>query len=188
MQHSQAEDTQQLRLQVLELARDMLHNQYVDSKAQQHNDWIIKADFAWRTQSIKLAYPPFPPYFTEHDVVEKAKFFLQFVLAAPSSTASVTAESQSPEKLTDQPMSETEAAAIVEHTDQQETVVIEPPAAVALDSTDITPSSVIQEPIPIVQPLPAPAVMPVPPVAPATVESALAKPLKVFGNWRRSSA
>lgn len=74
----------ELRLKVLELAREILHNAYVDLKAQRHNEWAARAEVAWRTQGLRLPYPGFPPYFSEQDVVAKAQHLLQFVSGTDS--------------------------------------------------------------------------------------------------------
>lgn len=69
----------ELRLKVLELTREMLHNSYVETKARIHNEWSLKADVAWKTTQRMLPYPQLPSYFTEADVLHKVIPLWRFV-------------------------------------------------------------------------------------------------------------
>jgi hypothetical protein len=73
------DDQAELRLKVLELAREMLHNAYVETKARIHNEWSLKADVTWKTTQRMLPYPQLPNYFTETDVLHKVIPLWQFV-------------------------------------------------------------------------------------------------------------
>lgn len=70
---------QELRLQVLEMARTILHDAYVAQKTQIHNEWALRADLAWKMACRVPPYPQLPEYFTESDVVQYAHTLLQFV-------------------------------------------------------------------------------------------------------------
>jgi len=72
-------DHAELRLKVLELAREMLHNSYVETKARMHNEWSLKADVAWKTTQRMLPYPKLPEYFTEVAVLDQAHTLWAFV-------------------------------------------------------------------------------------------------------------
>lgn len=76
-------DSTQTRLTILKMAQEMLHNEYVDRKAQAHNDWVVMAEAVWRTQRTRLPYPGFPPYPTENDVVSKAEVLFGFLVKEP---------------------------------------------------------------------------------------------------------
>jgi hypothetical protein len=69
----------ELRLKVLELAREMLHNSYVETKARIHNEWALKSDLLWKTSQRTLPYPQLPSYFTETDVLHKVVPLWRFV-------------------------------------------------------------------------------------------------------------
>lgn len=61
------------------MAREIVHNEYIDAKAQLHNKWLADADLLWRTTRTRLVYPPFPPYPTEEVIVARAKVLLGFL-------------------------------------------------------------------------------------------------------------
>lgn len=66
-------------LEILRMAREIVHNEYIDAKAQLHNKWLNDADLLWRTSRMRLVYPPFPPYPTEDVIVARAKVLLAFL-------------------------------------------------------------------------------------------------------------
>ena len=66
-------------LEILKMAREIVHNEYVDTKAQLHNKWIADADLLWKTTRTRLAYPAFPPFPTEDVVVARAKVLKNFL-------------------------------------------------------------------------------------------------------------
>lgn len=68
------------RMEILRMARQMLNEQYINRRAEDHNRWLADADVAWRTKGIRLPYPPFAPYPTEEQVLAKAQELLKFVL------------------------------------------------------------------------------------------------------------
>ena len=67
------------KLRVLELAQEMMHNEYVDHKAQLHNEWVINADIVWRTQRTRIKYPSFPAYPCVTEVVARAEVMFAFL-------------------------------------------------------------------------------------------------------------
>jgi len=69
------------RMEILRMARQMLNEQYINRRAEDHNRWLADADVAWRTKGIRLPYPPFAPYPTEEQVLAKAQELLKFVVA-----------------------------------------------------------------------------------------------------------
>lgn len=66
-------------LEILKMAREIVHNEYIDAKAQLHNKWLVEADLLWRTTRSRLVYPSFPPYPTEDVIVARAKVLLGFL-------------------------------------------------------------------------------------------------------------
>lgn len=68
------------RMEVLRMARQMLNEEYINKRAEDHNKWLAESDVAWRTKGIKLPYPPFVPYPTEAQVLAKAQELIKFVV------------------------------------------------------------------------------------------------------------
>lgn len=68
------------RMEILRMARQMLNEQYINRRAEDHNRWLAEADQAWKNKGIRLPYPPFAPYPTEEQVLAKAQELLKFVL------------------------------------------------------------------------------------------------------------
>lgn len=69
----------EIRLEVLKLAQQLVTNQYVDERANLHNEWVAQSDELWRTRKLKLAYPPIPSYPTSTDVCNCAITLLNFI-------------------------------------------------------------------------------------------------------------
>jgi hypothetical protein len=84
------------RLELLRMARELVINEYIDKRAQDHNRWLAEADVVWRTRGVKLAYPPFPSYPTEIEIITRATALSEFLNApsqkepAPNDLAPVT--------------------------------------------------------------------------------------------------
>lgn len=68
-------------LEILRMAREIVHNEYIDAKAQLHNKWLADSDALWRTSRVRLVYPPFPPYPTEDVIVARAKVLKNFLIS-----------------------------------------------------------------------------------------------------------
>lgn len=68
------------RMEVLRMARQLLNEEYINRRAEDHNKWLADSDVAWRTKGIKLPYPPFAPYPTEAQILAKAKELIGFVV------------------------------------------------------------------------------------------------------------
>ncbi len=71
-------------LELLRMAREIAINEYTDRRAQDHNQWVIESDHLWRTQRLRLAYPSFPPYPTEDEIILRAKKLMEFVGIDPA--------------------------------------------------------------------------------------------------------
>lgn len=68
------------RMEVLRMARQLLNEEYINKRAEDHNRWLAESDVAWRTKGIKLPYPPFAPYPTEAQILAKAQELISFVV------------------------------------------------------------------------------------------------------------
>jgi hypothetical protein len=67
------------KLELIKMARELLNEEYINRRAQDHNKWLAECDVAWRTKGIKLPYPPFAPYPTEAEIIAKASSLYNFV-------------------------------------------------------------------------------------------------------------
>jgi hypothetical protein len=67
------------RIQLLKLAQEVLFHEYIDKKAQLHNQWSADADVAWRTRGVRLPYPSFPPYPDNSMIITKAMEMERFL-------------------------------------------------------------------------------------------------------------
>ena len=68
------------RLEILKMARELTINEYIDRRAQEHNEWLGKSSELWKTQRLALAYPVIPPYPTEKEIITRAKVLVDFLL------------------------------------------------------------------------------------------------------------
>lgn len=68
------------RLEILKMARELTINEYIDRRAQEHNEWLDKSSELWKTQRLTLAYPVIPPYPTEKEIITRAKALMDFLL------------------------------------------------------------------------------------------------------------
>lgn len=84
------------RMEILRMARQMLNEQYINRRAEDHNRWLAEADVVWRTKGMRLPYPPFAPYPTEEQVLAKAQELLKFVLTEEEKVEKVTVEESTP--------------------------------------------------------------------------------------------
>lgn len=60
------------------MAREIVNNEYIDKRAQDHNKWLADSE-KLATRGIKIPYPDIPPYPDESIVIAKAKSLLGFV-------------------------------------------------------------------------------------------------------------
>ncbi len=67
------------RLELLRMARELVINEYIDKRAQDHNAWLAQSDVAWKTKGVKLPYPAFPPYPTEAYIIARANALEQYL-------------------------------------------------------------------------------------------------------------
>lgn len=67
------------RMEVLKMARTLLNEEYINRRAEDHNRWLAEADQVWKTRRERLPYPPFAPYPTEAQILERAESLMKFV-------------------------------------------------------------------------------------------------------------
>lgn len=72
-------DEMKHRIELLKMARELLNEEYINRRAEDHNRWLAECDVAWKMKNIKLPYPPFAPYPTEAEIVAKAVSLFNFV-------------------------------------------------------------------------------------------------------------
>lgn len=92
------------RMEILRMARQMLNEQYINRRAEDHNRWLAEADQAWRNKGIRLPYPPFAPYPTEEQVLAKAQELLKFVLTEEEKAEEAAVKESMPDVETPKPL------------------------------------------------------------------------------------
>lgn len=80
---TQAEDMQ-LRLQLIKISREILNEEYINRRAEDHNAWLAAAESTWGIHKIRLPYPPFAKYPNEADIVARATIMYNFVNPQPN--------------------------------------------------------------------------------------------------------
>ena len=80
-------DDAKYKLELLRMARELLNEEYINKRAEDHNKWVADADVAWKTQGIKLPYPPFAPYPKESEIVAKALTLYNFLKSSSEKPA-----------------------------------------------------------------------------------------------------
>ncbi len=85
------------KLELIKIARELLNEEYINRRAQDHNRWLAESDKVWRTSRTKLPYPPFASYPTDDEIVAKATNLYKFVNSPPANTATNIPEVTLPE-------------------------------------------------------------------------------------------
>jgi hypothetical protein len=75
------------KIELLKMARELLNEEYINRRAEDHNQWLADCDVAWKTRGVKLPYPPFAPYPSEAEIVAKASSLFNFI--KPSNTTNI---------------------------------------------------------------------------------------------------
>jgi hypothetical protein len=68
-----------INLEILKMAKEIVINEYVDRRAQIHNEWLAKSEELWQKSKQRTRYPDIPPYPTEIDIVSRAKVMYDFM-------------------------------------------------------------------------------------------------------------
>ena len=66
-------------IEILRLAKELAYSDYNNRKADLHNQWLKESDYMWKTQRLRVAYPPIPPFPTEEDIAKRAERLLDFL-------------------------------------------------------------------------------------------------------------
>jgi len=69
------------RLELIKMARELLNEEYINRRAQDHNKWLAESDRIWKLHRVNLPYPPFASYPTDDEIVAKASALYNFVNA-----------------------------------------------------------------------------------------------------------
>ena len=86
------------KLELIKMARELLNEEYINRRAQDHNRWLAESDVMWRAKRLKLPYPAFTSYPTDDEIVAKASALYRFVNSPqPSTSQVVTPEAALPE-------------------------------------------------------------------------------------------
>lgn len=146
------------KLEILKMARELLNEEYINRRAQDHNKWLSECDAVWKNQGVKLPYPAFAPYPSEAEILARAQALYSFVavqepakepvvdVAVPETISTVTQSTNPPAPVVLQPESTPTA----------------PIAPLAIDPIPDLPRSAE-----LPQPKPLFATKPMPPVDPA---------------------
>jgi hypothetical protein len=93
------------KLELIKMARELLNEEYINRRAQDHNKWLAECDVAWRTKGIKLPYPPFAPYPTEAEIIAKASSLYNFIASGEENKEDLTKkEVESVKQIFEQPV------------------------------------------------------------------------------------
>ena len=68
-----------IRMELVRIARDVLNEEYINKRAEDHNAWLVESERAWRAGKVKVAYPAFAKYPTHADIIEKALVLYNFI-------------------------------------------------------------------------------------------------------------
>ena len=80
------------KMEILKMARELLNEEYINKRAQDHNRWVAESDVVWRTRRVKLPYPPFAAYPTEQEIVNKAAALYKFIHTKPATSEETTTD------------------------------------------------------------------------------------------------
>lgn len=117
-------------LEILKLAKELAYSDYNNRKAELHNQWVAESDYMWRTQKLRVAYPPIPQFPTEEEIARRAERLLAFILTPRPDLKDQKAinevkeliEEVSNKELTDEPLSTVTEIIQNDNTQQSESV------------------------------------------------------------------
>lgn len=69
----------QLRLELVKMSRELLLEEYINKRAEDHNAWLAESEVHWRKTGTKLPYPAFAKYPTDEDIVGRAVTMYNFI-------------------------------------------------------------------------------------------------------------
>jgi hypothetical protein len=65
--------------EILKMSRELVINEYINLRAEEHNKWVAESEISWKTSRIRVPYPPITPYPTEEMIVARAKILYDFL-------------------------------------------------------------------------------------------------------------
>lgn len=71
------------RFELLKMARDLLVEEYLNLRAEQHNAWIVADNKMWEAYKMNMPYPKFVAYPTEENILKKARALYTFLSERP---------------------------------------------------------------------------------------------------------
>jgi hypothetical protein len=140
MMHAPKSD---VKLLLLQMAQEILHNQYVEHKTRIYNEWALSAASLWKTQGIKLAYPDMPAYPDQIKVVHTAQVLWNFVFnpcdPEPEVPPDVDSHVRDPEPELQMPHIATtpDVHEIVEQHDVLDHIMLTPPELLPINLPDL---------------------------------------------------
>ena len=145
------------KLELLKMSRQLLNEEYINRRAEDHNKWLAECDTAWRTQRIKLPYPAFAPYPTEAEIVAKAVTLYAFI--NPSDTKDAPDLSQKEINIANQVKNMPEIPKVAEspwlmQLKEQAAEILAAEAAAAAAKTEPIAEPVPKATEPVVEPVP----------------------------------
>jgi hypothetical protein len=79
------------KFEILKMARELLNEEYINRRAEDHNKWLSECDAVWKNQGIKLPYPQFAPYPSEAEILARAQALYSFISAEEKAKAPTVA-------------------------------------------------------------------------------------------------
>lgn len=70
----------QIRFELIKLAREIVHAELTDSRLQNHRKWVANNDESWKTNRVRIPYPAQDPYPTEEVIIARAMTMYNFVV------------------------------------------------------------------------------------------------------------
>jgi hypothetical protein len=74
------------RFELLKIARDLLNEDYINRRAEDHNKWVAENEESWRTRRRNIPYPPFAQYPTDDEIVRAATNLYNFIYSTDNKT------------------------------------------------------------------------------------------------------
>lgn len=72
------------RFELLKMAREILNEDYINRRAEDHNKWVAENEESWRTRRRNIPYPPFAQYPTDEEIVRAASNLYHFIYGEDS--------------------------------------------------------------------------------------------------------
>ncbi len=67
------------RFELLKIARELLNEDYINRRAEDHNKWVAENEESWRTIRRHVPYPPFAQYPSDESIVRAASNLYNFI-------------------------------------------------------------------------------------------------------------